>query len=105
MYVSFLHALPLEPSHLTADTCRTLSILFPDAWSSREGDVGGAAVITWTLWAIFSHQTKSSFIHWSALAFAILASLNVIKAFVTTWRGGGAMAVLHDEERAPLVGN
>lgn len=75
------------------------------AWSSREGDVGGAAVITWTLWAIFSHQTKSSFIHWSALAFAILASLNVIKAFVTTWRGGGAMAVLHDEERAPLVGN
>lgn len=103
--------LPLSPRCLSAWSAATNALprFAPpaDAWSSREGDVGGAAVITWALWAIFSHQRSSAFIHWSALAFAVLASLNVVKAFITTWRasGGSPLAILHDEERAPLTGS
>ncbi|CED83036.1 hypothetical protein [Phaffia rhodozyma] len=75
------------------------------AFSSREGDLGGALTISWVLWAIFQHQTSSKFIHWSALVFAILATFFSVKALFTTWRSGGVKAVLGDEERAPLLGS
>lgn len=77
------------------------------AFSSQEGDLAGAAVITWVLWAIFEHQKKDAFIHWSALAFAILSTFWVFKAFFFTWRAsnGSPIALLHDEERAPLTGS
>ncbi|EGN96248.1 hypothetical protein SERLA73DRAFT_185893 [Serpula lacrymans var. lacrymans S7.3] len=75
------------------------------AFSSPEGDLPASIAILWSLWAIFAHQTRSGFVHWSSLAFAILAALWTLKALyslVTKWRGGGIM--LEDEERAPLIG-
>jgi hypothetical protein len=69
--------------------------------STPEGDLAGSIAIAWALWAIFAHQTSNALIHWSALAFAILAIVWVLKA---TWgltkRGSVA---LPDEERAPLL--
>lgn len=73
------------------------------AFQSNEGDIGGAAVITWVLFAIFAHQQKSAFIHWSALGFAILSAFFTLKSFVLTWRSGRSGSLLHDEERAPLI--
>ncbi|KAL7414748.1 hypothetical protein BDY24DRAFT_406516 [Mrakia frigida] len=74
------------------------------AFQSNEGDIGGSAVITWTLWAIFEHQRSNAFIHWSALGFAILSSFFLLKALVLTWKSGkSGLHALHDEERAPLI--
>jgi len=77
------------------------------AFSSPEGDLPASIAITWSLWAIFTHQTvhRSAFIHWSALAFAILALFWVAKgAFGLYRRFSGGSIALEDEERAPLVG-
>lgn len=76
------------------------------AFSSPEGDLPASLAIAWSLWAIFAHQTSDAFVHWSALAFAILALLWVGKAVITLGvkfsRGGNQITL--DEERAPLVG-
>ncbi|KAJ7647587.1 hypothetical protein FB45DRAFT_893845 [Roridomyces roridus] len=73
------------------------------SFSTAEGDLPASVAIAWALFAVFAHQTRSSFVHWSALAFAILSIVWVLKGayglFVKT-RGG---VRLHDEERAPLV--
>ncbi|KAF7321455.1 hypothetical protein MKEN_00666000 [Mycena kentingensis (nom. inval.)] len=73
------------------------------AFSSAEGDLPASISIAWSLWAIFVHQTGSGFVHWSALVFAILALVWVVKGaygvFVKS-RGG---VRLDDAERAPLV--
>ena len=45
------------------------------AFSSPEGDLPAALAITWSLFAIFAHQRSSVFVHWSALAFAILSGV------------------------------
>jgi len=74
------------------------------AYSSPEGDLAGAVAISWSLWAIFSHQRSSLFIHWSAFVFALISLLPIAKALyglITSRRSG---SILHDEERAPLVG-
>jgi hypothetical protein len=71
---------------------------------SPEGDLGGAIAISWSLWAIFAQQRSDLFIHWSAFVFALLSLLSIAKALygiLTSRRGGG---ILHDDERAPLVG-
>lgn len=73
------------------------------AFASKEGDAAGAAAITWALFAIFIHQTSSKFIHWSALVFFILSLFAIVKSLYTTVRSGGN--IIHDEERAPLVGS
>ncbi|ESK92881.1 membrane protein [Moniliophthora roreri MCA 2997] len=74
------------------------------AFSSPEGDLPASIAIAWSLFAIFARQTSSGFIHWSALAFAILALVWVIKgAFGLSSRVRGVR--LEDEERAPLVGS
>jgi hypothetical protein len=73
------------------------------AFSTPEGDLPAAIAITWSLFAIFDHQ-DNPFIHWSALAFALLSLVWVIKGaigLISTWRRGGI--VLEDEERAPLT--
>ncbi|KAI6117586.1 hypothetical protein EDD16DRAFT_1587899 [Pisolithus croceorrhizus] len=74
------------------------------AFGSVEGDLPASIAITWSLYAIFAHQHEP-FVHWTALAFAILSTLSVIKGiyglFVRYRRGG---IILEDEERAPLVG-
>jgi hypothetical protein len=74
------------------------------AFATTEGDLPAAIAITWSLFAIFDHQ-RSPFIHWSALAFALLSLVWILKGTVglfTSWRGGGGI-VLEDEERAPLT--
>jgi len=75
------------------------------AFSSPEGDVAGAIAITWSLFAIYTNQIHPAFIHWSALAFAIVSLLSVLKSVFATFTGRGSISLLHDEERAPLVGN
>ncbi|PSR73134.1 hypothetical protein PHLCEN_2v10990 [Hermanssonia centrifuga] len=76
------------------------------AFSSPEGDLPASIAITWYLWAVFAHQTYSGFVHWSALAFAILSLVWVGKAVIALGiriaRGGRGISL--DEERAPLVG-
>lgn len=73
------------------------------AFSTTEGDLPAAIAITWSLFAIFEHQ-RTPFIHWSALGFALLSFIWVLKGAVGlfgTWSRGGI--VLEDEERAPLT--
>jgi hypothetical protein len=73
------------------------------AFSTPEGDLPAAIAITWSLFAIFEHQ-RTPFIHWSALGFALLSLLWVVKGglgLASTWGRGGI--VLEDEERAPLT--
>ncbi|KAG6827959.1 hypothetical protein H0H87_003260, partial [Tephrocybe sp. NHM501043] len=73
------------------------------AFSTPEGDLPASIAIAWSLWAIFAHQTSSKFIHWSALAFSILALIWVAKgAYGLFTRTRGARIALLDEERAPL---
>ncbi|THH29861.1 hypothetical protein EUX98_g4335 [Antrodiella citrinella] len=76
------------------------------AFSSAEGDLPAGIAVAWSLWAIFAHQRSSSFVHWSALAFSILALVWVVKALVGYFnkvrRGDG---ISLDEERAPLIGS
>ncbi|KAF9244230.1 hypothetical protein BU15DRAFT_42158 [Melanogaster broomeanus] len=74
------------------------------AFTSPEGDLPASIAIMWSLFAIFAQQ-KDPFVHWSALAFAILSALCVVKG---TWGLYGkyrrGSILLEDEERAPLVG-
>jgi hypothetical protein len=93
------------------------------AFSSVDGDLPGAVVISWTLWAIFDHQRSSAyvevhfnfylylttcfrrFIHWSALGFAILSLVWVIKGTYGVYcKGTSGRIALVDEERGPLLG-
>jgi len=74
------------------------------AFSAPQGDIAASIAISWSLLAIFIHQTSSKFVHWSALAFFILSVFAILKSFwgyYGTYRSTGS--VLHDEERAPLV--
>lgn len=81
------------------------------AFSSPQGDPAGSAVIAFYLFAVFLHQTgrghaghgQDGFVKWTALAFFILSLFAILKSVYGTFRKGGS--VLHDEERAPLIGN
>jgi len=75
------------------------------ALSSPEGDIAGAIAISWSLWAIYSQQTSSGFVHWSALVFAILSLFSIVRSLYGIFAGNRSGGILHDEERAPLVGN
>jgi len=79
------------------------------SFSSPEGDLAGSFAIAWSLWGIWDHQRSNSFIHISALVFAIISVFGVIKAIIGLFKSGrGVTAILHDStdpERAPLVGN
>ncbi|KAM6502421.1 hypothetical protein JOM56_002398 [Amanita muscaria] len=73
------------------------------AFSSAEGDLPAAIAIAWSLWAVFAGQTSTGFVHWSALAFAILALVWVMKGVIgLVLRARGGRIVL-DEERSPLI--
>jgi hypothetical protein len=72
------------------------------ALSCPEGDLPGSIAITWSLFAIFSYQHEP-FVHWSALAFAVLSLIWVIKAAYGLFKRGGIR--LDDEERAPILGS
>lgn len=55
------------------------------AFSSREGDPAGAAVIAFYLFAVFMHQTGSGihhdkFVKWTALVFFILSLFAILKS-------------------------
>lgn len=74
------------------------------AFSNTEGDIAGSIAIAWSLFAIYVHQRSSAFIHWSALVFAIISLFWICKSLYGYWRKGQSGGILHDEERAPLVG-
>jgi hypothetical protein len=65
-------------------------------------DLPASISIAWSLWAIFAHQTTSGFVHWSALAFSILALVWVVKGAYDLFTRGGGRIVL-DEEQGPLI--
>jgi len=73
------------------------------AFSTKEGDLPASIAIAWALFAIFARQTSSAFIHWSALAFAVLALFWVVKGgwglWTRVWGGTGAIR-LDDTEAA-----
>lgn len=72
------------------------------AFSSPEGDLPASIAITFSLFAIFSQQHGSSFIHWSALAFAILSLVWDVKSALGMYRRGSI--ALDDAESGPLIG-
>ena len=68
------------------------------------GDVAGATVISLGLLAIFQNQTRSAFIHWSALVFFLISLIAVLRAAVATIQARRRPRVAAtDEEQAPLV--
>jgi len=73
---------------------------------NTDGDLAGSSVITWTLWGIYDNQ-KNEFIRFSALGFAILSSIWVIKAAHALYkRNRHVHELVHsvtDPERAPLL--
>jgi len=77
------------------------------AFQSREGDPAGGAVIAFYLFSVFIHQRggahNSGFVKWTSLVFFILSLVAILKSVYGTFRKGAS--VLHDEERAPLVGS
>jgi len=75
------------------------------SFSSPEGDLPAAAVIAWSLWAIFDRQRTSGFVHWSSLVFAILSLIWVIKGAwgLSKKRTGRGALHLSDEESGPLL--
>jgi hypothetical protein len=75
------------------------------AYSSPEGDLAGAIAISWSLWAIFAEQRSSTFIHWSAFVFALLSLFSIAKSLYGVYTSRHSGGILHDEERAPLVGS
>ncbi|QRW21246.1 hypothetical protein RhiXN_06235 [Rhizoctonia solani] len=81
----------------------SLSTAAAYAFQSEEGDIGGSIAITWALFAIYEHQRSSQFVHWSALAFAIISLFSILKSLYARTFGRRGSGVLHDEERAPLV--
>ncbi|TFK88999.1 hypothetical protein K466DRAFT_546066 [Polyporus arcularius HHB13444] len=102
----------VEPAGVWTDVFAFLAFFFLEAtaatyaFSSSEGDLPASIAISWSLWAIFARQRYPAFIHWSALAFAILSLVWVVKAAIGVGlkiRNGGRGISL-DEERAPLVG-
>jgi uncharacterized membrane protein len=88
-----------------------LSLLFIEstgaayAFSSPEGDLAGSIAIAWSLVAIFDHQRSSAFIHWSALGFSILSIFWIAKALYGLFARNRNVSILHDSERAPLIGS
>jgi len=78
------------------------------AFSSPEGDISGSFAITWSLFGIWSgqrHPGGSGFVSTVSLIFSVLSAFWLIKSVVgRVQKGRGVHGVLHDEERAPLVG-
>ncbi|KAI5116407.1 hypothetical protein M0805_006225 [Coniferiporia weirii] len=75
------------------------------AFSTPEGDLAGSVAIAWALFAVFEHQRSSAFIHWSAFAFALLSLFWIVKSLYGHLVAHRGVGVLHDEERAPLIGS
>ncbi|KZV84730.1 hypothetical protein EXIGLDRAFT_741864 [Exidia glandulosa HHB12029] len=72
------------------------------SFGNADGDISGSVAITWSLFAIFDHQRSSRFIHWSALAFAILSLVWLVRsAYLISKRSRGGIL---EPERAPLIG-
>lgn len=79
------------------------------AFSSAEGDLAGAVAITWSLFGIYSRQSRvggSGFVSITSLIFACLSAFWVGVSIWRLYKAKGASGVLHgDEERAPLLNN
>ncbi|EGN98822.1 hypothetical protein SERLA73DRAFT_181484 [Serpula lacrymans var. lacrymans S7.3] len=79
---------------------------FAYASSSTEGDLPGCIAISWSLWAIFAHQTveRSDFVHWSALGFAILSMFWLLRSALGLVKMISGRRWLRGEERTSLLG-
>ncbi|KAG2115531.1 hypothetical protein DEU56DRAFT_896009 [Suillus clintonianus] len=77
------------------------------AFSSPEGDLPASFAITWSLFAIFAEQSvrRSGFVHWTALAFAVLSAFWVFMGVFGFYKRSRGGSIILDEERAPLVGS
>jgi len=102
-----------HPAHFWTKFFVFLSLFFLEAtsaayaFSSPEGDLAGSIAITWSLFGIWAKQSApggSGFVGITSLVFSILSAFWVVKSLVGTFQSRGAVGVLHDEERAPLVG-
>jgi len=67
-------------------------------YKSKRGDVIGALVISYGLYAIYAQQ-KSTVIHWSALGFAVLTTLYPLRVIIPKLLGRTP-----DPAAAPLLG-
>ncbi len=70
------------------------------AFSTAEGGLPASIAITWSLWAIFAHQTFSGFMYWLSLVCAVLALIYVVNGAIVIW--SGPVVVAHGE-RTPLL--
>ncbi|CAG7853319.1 SubName: Full=Uncharacterized protein {ECO:0000313/EMBL:CCA73461.1} [Serendipita indica DSM 11827] len=79
------------------------------AFSSPEGDLAGSIAITWSLFGIWARQSRvggSGFVGITSLIFASLSAFWVLKGLYGIYIAKGeSRGILHDEERAPLVGH
>jgi hypothetical protein len=79
------------------------------AFRTEEGDLTGAIAITWSLFGIYARQSRhggSGFVSIVSLIFASLSALWIVISIYKLYKAKGSVsAVLHDEERAPLINN
>lgn len=102
-----------QPAGVWTKVCVFLALFFLEstaatyAFSSPEGDLPASLAITWSLFAIFAHQSvyRSGFIHWSALVFAVLSTVWVFLGTFGMYKRFRVGSIILDEERAPLVGS
>ncbi|EIW85468.1 hypothetical protein CONPUDRAFT_118366, partial [Coniophora puteana RWD-64-598 SS2] len=88
-----------------------LSLLFLEftaiyyAFSTKDGDLPGAVVIFWSIWAVLDRQGwRNDFIYWSAFGFAILSLVWIVRGGVRLFRRIRERSIALDEaERAPLL--
>ncbi|KAI5478323.1 putative membrane permease [Pseudohyphozyma bogoriensis] len=72
------------------------------AFSSRKGDLAGAAVLVYTLWGIYDFQTSSKLIHYFGLGAFIVSLFALVKSLYFTFQSDSVAST--SDERAPLVG-
>jgi len=103
-----------HPAHFGTKLCVFLALFFLEAtsaayaFSSPEGDMAGSIAITWSLFGIWARQSRvggSGFVAITSLIFSILSAFWVAKGLYGLFKARGVRGVLHDEERAPLVGH
>ncbi|KAI5478307.1 methionyl-tRNA synthetase [Pseudohyphozyma bogoriensis] len=78
------------------------SLAWGYAFSSRKGDLAGAAVLVYTLWGIYDFQTSSKLIHYFGLGAFIVSLFALVKSLYFTFQGDSVAST--SDERAPLVG-
>ena len=76
------------------------------AFYTREGELPASATITWSLWAIFAHQTAATpfYLRGLAFGFSLFASACVLKIAIGRLFHHSDYVEIHDDEGDSLVG-